>query len=72
MTKAELDLNYVKIHKQKIIYVKFQVNISKGNKIEIAAKGNTSYKNRPNTTEVKLDLHYVRINSYAKFQVDVT
>ena len=28
---------------EKFIYVEFQVNISKGNKIEIAAKGNNSY-----------------------------
>ena len=42
MTKAELDLHYVKIRKQKFIYwymyVKFQVNISKGNTIEIVIK----------------------------------
>ena len=40
MTKAELDLHYVKIRKQKFIYwyVKFQVNIPKGNTIEIVIK----------------------------------
>ena len=49
-----------------------QVNILKGNKIEIVAKGNSSCESKSNTTEVKLDLYYVKINSYTKFQIDIT
>ena len=42
MTEVEVDLYYVK----KNSYVKFQVNISKANKIEILAKDNNSWKTK--------------------------
>ena len=41
-------------------------------KIEILAKGNNSCKSSSNTTKVKLDLYYVKVNSYTKFQVNNT
>ena len=34
---------------------------------EILAKGNNSIKSRSNTTKLKLDLYYVKTNSYIKF-----
>ena len=37
---------------------------------EILAKGSNSCKNRSNAT--KLDLYYVKTNSYTKFQVNIT
>ena len=39
---------------------------------EILAKGINSCKRRSNPTKVKLDLYYVEINSYTKFQVNTT
>ena len=44
----------------------------KKSKNEILAKGNNSCKSRSNTTKVKLDLYYVKTNSYIKFQVNIT
>ena len=41
-------------------------------KILILAKGNNSCKSRSNATKVEPDLYCVKINSYAKFQVDIT
>ena len=35
---------------------------------EILAKGNNLCKSRSNVTKVKLDLYYVKTNSYMKFQ----
>ena len=35
---------------------------------KILAKGNNSCKNRSNANKVKLDLYYVKTNSYMKFQ----
>ena len=34
-------------------------------------KGNNSCKSRSNATTVKLDLYYVKINPYTKFQVNI-
>ena len=39
---------------------------------EILAKGSKSCKSKSNTTEVELDLYYVKANSYTKFQVNIT
>ena len=39
---------------------------------KILAKGNNSCKSKSNTTKVKLDLYYVKTNSYTKFQVNIT
>ena len=38
----------------------------------ILEKGNNSCKRRSNVTEVNLYLYYVEINSYTKFQVNIT
>ena len=38
---------------------------------KILAKGNNSIKNRSNTTKLKLDLYYVKTNSYMKFQLNM-
>ena len=35
---------------------------------EIFAKGNNSIKSTPNTTKLKLDLYYVKTNSYMYFK----
>ena len=53
-------------------YVKFQVNISKANAIEILAMAITCVKVCSNVTKVELGLYYVKVNSYTKFQVDIT
>ena len=39
---------------------------------EIWAKGNNSCKSKSNATKVKLNLYYVKTNSYTKFQVNIT
>ena len=39
---------------------------------DILAKDNNSYKSMSNATKVKLDLYYVKINPYSKFQVNIT
>ena len=39
---------------------------------DILAMGNNSCKSRSNATKVKLDLYYVKINPYTKFQVNIT
>ena len=39
---------------------------------KILAKGNNSCKSRSNATIVKVDLHYVKTNSYTKFQVKIS
>ena len=39
---------------------------------EILAKGNNSIKSRSNTTKLKLDLYYVKTNSYMKFQLNMS
>ena len=39
---------------------------------EFFAKGNNSCKTRSNATKVKLDLYYVKTNSYMKFQLDMS
>ena len=39
---------------------------------DILAKGNNSCKSRSNATKVKLDLYYVKITPYTKFQVNIT
>ena len=38
----------------------------------ILAKGNNSPKSRSSVTKLKLDLYYVMINSYTKFQVNIS
>ena len=35
----------------------------------ILAKGNNSCKSKSNVTKVKLDLYYVKTNSYTKLQI---
>ena len=44
----------------------------KSSENEIFAKGNNSSKRRSNETKVKLNLYYVKTNSYTKFQVNTT
>ena len=44
----------------------------KSSENKILANGNNSYKRRSNATKVKLDLYYVKTNSYTKFQVNIT
>ena len=39
---------------------------------KILAKGNNSCKSRSNATKVKLDLYYVKTNSYTKYQVKIS
>ena len=39
---------------------------------EILAKGNHSCKSRSNAIKVKLDLYYVKTNSYMKFPVNMS
>ena len=39
---------------------------------EILAKGNNSIKSRSNMTKLKLDLYYVKTNSYMKFQLNMS
>ena len=39
---------------------------------EILAKGNNSIKSRSKTTKLKLDLYYVKTNSYMKFQLNMS
>ena len=39
---------------------------------EILARGNFSGESRSNPTKVKLDLYYVKTNSYMKFQVNMS
>ena len=39
---------------------------------EILAKGNNSCKSRSNATKVKLNLYYVKTNSYMKFQLNMS
>ena len=39
---------------------------------EILAKGNNSCKSRSKASKVKLDLYYIKTNSYTKFQVNIT
>ena len=39
---------------------------------EILVKGNNSCKSTSNATKVKLDLYYVKTNSYTKYQVNNT
>ena len=39
---------------------------------EILAKGNNSCKSKSNATKVKLDLYYVKTNTYTKFQVNIS
>ena len=39
---------------------------------EILAKGNNSCKSRSKATKVKLDLYYVKTNSYMKFQLNLS
>ena len=38
----------------------------------IFAKGNNSIKGRSNTTKLKLELYYVKTNSYMKFQLNMS
>ena len=38
----------------------------------ISAKGNNSCKSRSSVTKLKLDLYYVKTNSYTKFQVNIS
>ena len=38
----------------------------------ILAKGNNSCKSKSNVTKVKLDLYYVKTNSYTKLQINNT
>ena len=49
-----------------------QKMIKKSPENKILAKGNNSCKRRPNPTKVKLDLYYVKTNSYTKCQVNIT
>ena len=39
---------------------------------KILAKGNNSIKSRSNATKLKLDLYYVKTNSYMKFQLNMS
>ena len=39
---------------------------------EIFAKDNNSIKSGSNTTKLKLDLYYVKTNSYMKFQLNMS
>ena len=39
---------------------------------EILAKGDNSCKSKSNGLKLKLDLYHIKINSYTKFQVDIT
>ena len=56
--------------------MKFQVNMSEDHKEksgkQILAKGNNSCNSRSNATKVKLDLYYVKTNSYMKFQLNMS
>ena len=39
---------------------------------EIFAKGNNTFKSMSNTSKFKLDMYYVKTNSYMKFQVNMS
>ena len=39
---------------------------------EILAKGNNSIKSKSNMTKLKLDVYYVKTNSYMKFQLKMS
>ena len=51
---------------------KSQKTAEKSQEKKILAKGNNSRKCRSNATKIKLDLYYLKTNSYTKFQLNIS